>query len=146
VLEELAASEGYDLERCYAYSDSATCLPMLRSVGIRHAVNPGPGAAPARPSCGWPIVDFLRSVRFKRRSLVLRTAVSGPGRGCCGPCSVREPAPGYGSLTNGAFAVALQAFVELMAMIAYYHCGGLRLGLEDSMPLGEPWVPRSARP
>ncbi|MFD8912298.1 suppressor of fused domain protein [Streptomyces sp. NPDC059575] len=36
-----------------------------------------------------------------------------------------------------------QRFIELMAMIAYYHCGGHRLGLEHSMPIGEPWVPGS---
>ncbi|MFI5666344.1 suppressor of fused domain protein [Streptomyces sp. NPDC051704] len=36
-----------------------------------------------------------------------------------------------------------QRFIELMAMIAYYHCGGHRLDLEHSMPIGEPWVPGS---
>ena len=39
-IQELAESEGYDLSRCYAYSDSATDLPMLQSVGHPHAVNP----------------------------------------------------------------------------------------------------------
>ncbi|MFE7487326.1 suppressor of fused domain protein [Kitasatospora sp. NPDC057541] len=37
-----------------------------------------------------------------------------------------------------------ERFVELMAMLAHYHCAGHRLGLEDSMPIGEPWVPGSA--
>ena len=37
---ELAASEGYDLDRCYAYSDSATDVPMLEAVGHPYAVNP----------------------------------------------------------------------------------------------------------
>ncbi|MET7641649.1 suppressor of fused domain protein [Streptomyces sp. NPDC005438] len=37
-----------------------------------------------------------------------------------------------------------QRFVDLMAMVAYYHCSGHRLGLEHSMPIGEPWVPGSA--
>ncbi|WP_367325969.1 suppressor of fused domain protein [Streptomyces sp. HUAS ZL42] len=36
-----------------------------------------------------------------------------------------------------------QRFIDLMAMIAYYHCGGHRLDLEHSMPIGEPWVPGS---
>lgn len=36
-----------------------------------------------------------------------------------------------------------QRFVELMGMIAYYHCGGHRLDLEHSMPIGDPWVPGS---
>ena len=37
---ELAASDGYDLSRCYAYSDSVTDVPMLEVVGHPHAVNP----------------------------------------------------------------------------------------------------------
>ncbi|MGW5636769.1 suppressor of fused domain protein [Streptomyces sp. NPDC003832] len=36
-----------------------------------------------------------------------------------------------------------QRFIDLMAMIAYYHCGGHPLGLQHSMPIGEPWVPGS---
>lgn len=36
-----------------------------------------------------------------------------------------------------------QRFVELMAMIASYHCGGHRLDLEHSLSIGEPWVPGS---
>ncbi|KKD06537.1 Suppressor of fused protein (SUFU) [Streptomyces sp. WM6386] len=36
-----------------------------------------------------------------------------------------------------------QRFIELMAMTAYYHCGGHQLDLEHSMPIGEPWVPGS---
>lgn len=37
-----------------------------------------------------------------------------------------------------------QRFIDLMAMIAYYHCGGHQLDLEHSVPIGEPWVPGSA--
>ncbi|MER6672894.1 suppressor of fused domain protein [Streptomyces sp. NPDC000983] len=36
-----------------------------------------------------------------------------------------------------------QRFIDLMAMIVYYHCGGHPLGLQHSMPIGEPWVPGS---
>ncbi|MFE7099621.1 suppressor of fused domain protein [Streptomyces erythrochromogenes] len=35
-------------------------------------------------------------------------------------------------------------FIELMGMIAHYHCGSHRLDLEHSLPIGEPWVPGSA--
>ncbi|MFE6977604.1 suppressor of fused domain protein [Streptomyces sp. NPDC057682] len=35
-------------------------------------------------------------------------------------------------------------FIDLMAMTAYYHRGGHPLGLQHSMPLGEPWLPGSA--
>ncbi|MFE2877747.1 suppressor of fused domain protein [Streptomyces roseus] len=37
-----------------------------------------------------------------------------------------------------------QRFIELTAMIAYYHCAGHQLDVEHSMPIGEPWVPGSA--
>jgi len=39
-IEELAAAEGYDLSRSYAYTDSMTDLPMLKAVGNPYAVNP----------------------------------------------------------------------------------------------------------
>ncbi|MFF3724280.1 suppressor of fused domain protein [Streptomyces erythrochromogenes] len=35
-------------------------------------------------------------------------------------------------------------FIELMGMIAHYHCGSHRLDLEHSLPIGEPWTPGSA--
>ncbi|MFE0674877.1 suppressor of fused domain protein [Streptomyces sp. NPDC058867] len=37
-----------------------------------------------------------------------------------------------------------ERFTDLMTMIACYHRGGHRLGLEHSMPIGEPWVPGSS--
>ena len=39
-IRELAAERGYRLQDCYAYSDSATDLPLLKTVGHPHAVNP----------------------------------------------------------------------------------------------------------
>ncbi|CAM5726278.1 MULTISPECIES: HAD family hydrolase [Streptomyces] len=66
-IRELAASEGYDLARCYAYSDSATDLPMLESVGYPHAVNPDRALRREAVSRGWPILDFHRPVRLKQR-------------------------------------------------------------------------------
>ncbi|MET8450957.1 HAD family hydrolase [Streptomyces sp. NPDC005209] len=66
-IKELAASEGYDLDRCYAYSDSATDLPMLRTVGNPHAVNPDRALRREALARGWPILDFHRPVRLKQR-------------------------------------------------------------------------------
>ncbi|MEU1269980.1 HAD family hydrolase [Streptomyces sp. NPDC005799] len=66
-VRELAESEGYDLERCYAYSDSATDLPMLRAVGHPHAVNPDRALRREALARGWPILDFHRPVRLKQR-------------------------------------------------------------------------------
>jgi len=66
-IKELAESEGYDLERCYAYSDSATDLPMLQAVGHPHAVNPDRTLRREALARGWPILDFHRPVRLKQR-------------------------------------------------------------------------------
>ncbi|MEU0674428.1 HAD family hydrolase [Streptomyces sp. NPDC006172] len=66
-VKELAESEGYDLSRCYAYSDSATDLPMLEAVGHPHAVNPDRALRREAVSRGWPILDFHRPVRLKQR-------------------------------------------------------------------------------
>jgi HAD superfamily hydrolase (TIGR01490 family) len=66
-VKDLAESEGYDLERCYAYSDSATDLPMLRTVGNPHAVNPDRALRREALARGWPILDFHRPVRLKQR-------------------------------------------------------------------------------
>jgi HAD superfamily hydrolase (TIGR01490 family) len=66
-VKELAESEGYDLSRCYAYSDSATDLPMLEAVGRPHAVNPDRALRREAVARGWPILDFHRPVRLKKR-------------------------------------------------------------------------------
>ncbi|MBH5335770.1 HAD family hydrolase [Streptomyces pactum] len=66
-IAELAASEGYDLSRCYAYSDSATDLPMLEAVGHPHAVNPDRALRREATARDWPILTFSRPVRLKQR-------------------------------------------------------------------------------
>ncbi|WP_431043017.1 HAD family hydrolase [Streptomyces sp. P1-3] len=66
-IAELAESEGYDLDRCYAYSDSATDLPMLEAVGHPHAVNPDRALRREAAARGWPILSFSRPVRLKQR-------------------------------------------------------------------------------
>ncbi|MFJ9087560.1 HAD family hydrolase [Streptomyces sp. NPDC102384] len=66
-IKELARSEGYDLARCHAYSDSATDLPMLSSVGHPHAVNPDRALRREALARGWPILDFHKPVRLKQR-------------------------------------------------------------------------------
>ncbi|MGY1437125.1 HAD family hydrolase [Streptomyces reniochalinae] len=66
-MRELAASEGYDLARCYAYSDSATDLPMLEAVGHPHAVNPDRALRKEALAREWPVLTFSRPVRLKQR-------------------------------------------------------------------------------
>lgn len=66
-IAELAESEGYDLSRCYAYSDSVTDLPMLEAVGHPHAVNPDRALRREAAARGWPVLSFNRPVRLKQR-------------------------------------------------------------------------------
>lgn len=66
-IAELAASEGYDLARCYAYSDSVTDLPMLDAVGHPHAVNPDRALRREALARDWPVLSFSRPVRLKQR-------------------------------------------------------------------------------
>lgn len=66
-VRELAESEGYDLARCYAYSDSVTDIPMLESVGHPHAVNPDRALRREAAARDWPVLSFNRPVRLKQR-------------------------------------------------------------------------------
>ncbi|MFF7407662.1 HAD family hydrolase [Streptomyces murinus] len=66
-IRELAASEGYDLDRCFAYSDSATDLPMLQAVGHPHAVNPDRALRREAVARNWPVLEFRRPVPLKKR-------------------------------------------------------------------------------
>ncbi|GAA3865188.1 HAD family hydrolase [Streptomyces sedi] len=66
-IAELAVSEGYDLARCYAYSDSVTDLPMLESVGHPHAVNPDRALRKEATAREWPVLTFERPVRLRQR-------------------------------------------------------------------------------
>ncbi|GAA1927313.1 HAD-IB family hydrolase [Streptomyces sodiiphilus] len=63
----LAVSEGYDLARCYAYSDSVTDVPMLESVGHPHVVNPDRALRREAAARDWPVLTFERPVRLKQR-------------------------------------------------------------------------------
>ncbi|MCZ2524572.1 HAD family hydrolase [Streptomyces sp. NPDC059506] len=66
-VRELAASEGYDLARSYAYSDSITDVPMLEAVGHPCAVNPDRALRREAAERGWPVLSFNRPVRLHRR-------------------------------------------------------------------------------
>jgi HAD superfamily hydrolase (TIGR01490 family) len=66
-ITSLAESEGYDLSRCYAYSDSVTDIPMLEAVGHPCAVNPDRALRKEALGRDWPVLTFSRPVRLKER-------------------------------------------------------------------------------
>jgi HAD superfamily hydrolase (TIGR01490 family) len=66
-VRELADEAGYDLERCYAYSDSITDVPMLQEVGHPHAVNPDRDLRKVAIANGWPVLVFTKPVALRSR-------------------------------------------------------------------------------
>ncbi len=54
----LAASEGLDLARCAAYSDSANDIPMLSLVGHPYAINPDSRLRAHARAMGWRLRDY----------------------------------------------------------------------------------------
>lgn len=73
-IAKIAAEQGYDLTRSYAYTDSAGDLPMLDVVGHPVAVNPDHSLETIAYHRGWPIVEFSRT----RKKVIKRTtAISG---------------------------------------------------------------------
>ncbi len=73
-IAKLAAAKGYDLRLSYAYSDSASDLPMLELVGHPVAVNPDRKLEAIARGRGWPIVEFSRTAK-----MVVRLSTAGVG-------------------------------------------------------------------
>mgnify|MGYP002713516574 FL=1 len=57
-VRQFAADHGYDLDQCYAYSDSATDIPMLELVGNPVAVNPDRALKKHALANGWQTRTF----------------------------------------------------------------------------------------
>ncbi len=66
-IRDRAARTGLDLSECYAYSDSATDLPMLEVVGHPVAVNPDKELRQIAEERDWLIVEFERPVTVRTR-------------------------------------------------------------------------------
>jgi HAD superfamily hydrolase (TIGR01490 family) len=66
-MREVAEREGIDLARSWAYSDSATDLPMLEAVGHPVAVNPDRELAKVAREREWEVRKFERPVRLRDR-------------------------------------------------------------------------------
>jgi HAD superfamily hydrolase (TIGR01490 family) len=66
-IKQLAAERGYDLNACYAYSDSITDLPMLEVVGHPTAVNPDRALRSAAAERDWPVLIFAKPVSLRSR-------------------------------------------------------------------------------
>ncbi|MDR0482485.1 MAG: HAD-IB family hydrolase [Cellulomonadaceae bacterium] len=66
-IEEIAAKNGYSLESSYAYTDSITDLPMLRTVGHGFVVNPDRELRTKAVEEGWGVLNFTQTDSSKSR-------------------------------------------------------------------------------
>ncbi len=66
-IRRLAEAQGYDLSRCFAYSDSSTDLAMLEAVGHPYAVNPDRTLRRIAAERGWPVLVFSKPVALRQR-------------------------------------------------------------------------------
>jgi HAD superfamily hydrolase (TIGR01490 family) len=80
-IEQLAAKEGIDLRQSYAYSDSASDLPMLRLVGHPVAVNPDAELLSVAREQGWEVLRFERLGRRLKAAAALAGAAVAGGAG-----------------------------------------------------------------
>lgn len=79
-MRELAATEGIDLQRSWAYSDSASDLPMLRAVGHPVVVNPDAELARVAREEGWDVMRFeTLGRRLKLAAALTAAATAGIG-------------------------------------------------------------------
>ncbi|MGI8793133.1 MAG: HAD family hydrolase [Acidimicrobiales bacterium] len=66
-MQGMAEERQIDLSESYAYSDSASDIPMLEVVGHPTAVNPDRELARAAAEHGWDVREFVRPVRLRDR-------------------------------------------------------------------------------
>lgn len=66
-MKELAEAEGISLASSFAYSDSATDLPMLEAVGHPVVVNPDKELREVAAQRDWQILEFRRPVTLRAR-------------------------------------------------------------------------------
>jgi HAD superfamily hydrolase (TIGR01490 family) len=66
-MRAVAARQGIDLAASYAYSDSATDIPMLEAVGHPVVVNPDRALAKTARERSWEVRNFTNPVRLRDR-------------------------------------------------------------------------------
>jgi HAD superfamily hydrolase (TIGR01490 family) len=90
-IRQLAGREGIDLALSYAYSDSASDLPMLRVVGHPVAVNPDQALGRVAREEGWEVLRFDRLARRLKAAAALAIATAAGGMGAVAVAARSEP-------------------------------------------------------
>lgn len=142
-MREIADAQGIDLAASYAYSDSATDLPMLEAVGHPVVVNPDRDLARVAKQRGWEIRQFTRPVRLRDRvpvpqpgklataSAALTAAAAGvavwwwvrrrPGAGT--PAAPPEPAPTRIQAARTFLAATAPRAIRMASMRSFFMAG-----------------------
>ncbi len=95
-MQAVAETDGIDLDASYAYSDSATDIPMLEAVGHPVAVNPDRALAKMAAERGWEVRTFERPVRMRER--------------------VSMPTPGQAAAVSGGLAAVAGGVVAFVLL------------------------------
>ncbi len=131
-IEQAAAERGIDLAGSYAYSDSATDLPMLEVVGHPVAVNPDRDLARVARQRDWEVLHFHHGVPLRervpmpaRRQTAMGLTVAVGGATVIGAWWLwrRHPAGGATAVDPGAIERARRALARSAGGAAG---GGLR--------------------
>ncbi len=91
-MEVFAAEHGIDLTESFAYSDSLSDLPMLRTVGHPVVVNPDPPLAELAREEGWQTMHFERLGR-RLVALAVTVLATVAGFGASRIAARRRPPP-----------------------------------------------------
>jgi HAD superfamily hydrolase (TIGR01490 family) len=86
----LAAREGLDLGKCYAYSDSVNDEPMLSLVGHPTAINPDPDLKALAKANDWPIRDFRTARKAARIGIPTAAGVGAVAGGVAAGVALRR--------------------------------------------------------
>src|SRR5437763_3823201 len=107
-IEQLARREGIDLAASYAYSDSASDLPMLRVVGHPVAVNPDGELLRVAREEGWSVLRFDRLGRRLKALVGLAGAAVAGGVGSAALAARRKGRRLPAALPSGRRRVGLR--------------------------------------
>jgi HAD superfamily hydrolase (TIGR01490 family) len=94
-VQHLAETEGLDLARCSAYSDSINDLPMLSLVGHAVAVNPDSALRAEAKDRGWEIRDFRTGRKAARIGIPTALGVGAVAGGVVAGLSIRRRQPQF---------------------------------------------------
>jgi HAD superfamily hydrolase (TIGR01490 family) len=100
-MQTLAMEHGWHLADCYAYSDSATDVPMLAAVGHPYAVNPDRGLRREAMAREWPVLEFAHPVPLRSRFPKLQAPSRPMAVGLAGAAVVAAAASWHAARVHG---------------------------------------------